>query len=113
MYFSKKIDEILESIEKFKIYEQTGMALYADGYIIGFAIGEILNDTLFVHIEKADSEYRGAYQIIVNEFAKMHMNYNIEYINREDDAGDENLRISKMSYHPCEIIKKYTVEIEI
>lgn len=109
----EKVFEMLESIENFDMYGQTGIVLYIDGSVIGFAIGEVVSDTLFVHIEKADSEYRGAYQMLVNEFAKLHINDNIEYINREDDAGDENLRISKMSYHPCEIIKKYTVEIEI
>ncbi|MCL1858476.1 MAG: phosphatidylglycerol lysyltransferase domain-containing protein [Oscillospiraceae bacterium] len=111
---TKKVFEILENIANFKNYSQTGIALYIENSVIGFAIGEIINDTLFVHIEKADSEYRGAYQILVNEFAKQNADKNnILYINREDDAGDENLRISKMSYHPCEIIKKYTVEIEI
>ena len=108
----KKVYEILKNIENFKLYGQTGIALYVNGLVAGFTIGEILHETLFVHIEKADTEYRGAYQIIVTEFAKLHAN-NIEYINREDDAGDENLKISKMSYHPCDIIKKYTVEIII
>ena len=102
--------KVFEVIENFEIYGQTGIILYIGGIAAGFAIGEIMGDTLFVHIEKADAEYRGAYQILVNEFAKQHIN-SVAYINREDDAGDENLRISKMSYHPCEIIKKYTVEI--
>ena len=106
---TKKIYEVLEN---YNIYGQTGIALYINGSVKGFAIGEIVSDTLFVHIEKADSEYRGAYQIIVNEFAKQTIDKNILYINREDDAGDENLRISKMSYHPCDIIKKYTVKIK-
>ena len=110
---TKKIYEMLQNIENFKKYGQTGIALYIDGFVIGFSIGEIINDTLFVHIEKADLSYRGAYQIIVNEFVKQNINDKIIYVNREDDAGDENLRISKMSYHPCEIIKKYTVEIRI
>jgi len=107
---TKKVFEVLENYD---IYGQTGIALYIDGSVVGFAIGEIMSDILFVHIEKAESEYRGAYQMIVNEFAKQNMNENIIYINREDDAGDENLRISKLSYHPEMIIKKYTVEIEI
>jgi len=107
---AKKVIEILENYD---IYGQTGIVLYIDGSVAGFAIGEIMNDTLFVHIEKADAEYRGAYQVIVNEFVKQNMGEDIIYVNREDDAGDENLRISKMSYRPCDIIKKYTVEIKI
>ena len=110
---AKKVCEMLENIEKFNIYGQTGIVLYIGGSVAGFSIGETINDTLFVHIEKADLKYRGAYQIIVNEFAKQNANENIIYINREDDAGDENLKISKLSYHPCDIIKKYTVCIDI
>ena len=110
---TKKVFEILKNSENYKIYGQTGIILYIDGFPAGFAIGEKSGDTLFVHVEKANLEYRGAYQVIVNEFAKQNISEDILYINREDDAGDENLRISKLSYHPCDIIKKYTVEIKI
>jgi hypothetical protein len=107
---SKKIFEIFDN---FEIYGQTGIILYINNAVIGFAIGETVFDTLFVHIEKADPDFRGAYQMLVNGFAKLYADENIEYINREDDAGDENLRISKLSYHPCDIIKKYTVKINL
>lgn len=42
----------------------TGGILKAEGCIIGFSIGEIINDTLFVHIEKALKQYSGAYETI-------------------------------------------------
>jgi len=109
---SKKVFEIFDHYE---LYGQTGIALYIGAAVAGFSIGETSGDTLFVHIEKADFQYRGAYPMIVNEFVKhnINMNENIIYVNREDDAGDENLRLSKMSYHPHMIIKKYTVTIKI
>jgi len=107
---AEEAEKIYEIFDNYALYGQTGIILYIGGIVIGFAAGEVVADTLFVHIEKADMQYRGAYQVLVNEFAKF--NSNISYINREDDAGDENLRISKLSYHPCDIIKKYTIEIK-
>lgn len=63
-------------------------------------------DTVIVHIEKADAEIRGLYpfitqQFLINEFM------DANYVNREDDMGLENIRKSKMSYHPCCFAKKY------
>jgi hypothetical protein len=71
-----------------------------------------MGDTLHTHIEKADKEIRGSYQMIVREFNAANLDKGIKYTNRQDDAGDEGLRRSKLSYHPCEIIEKYTVRVK-
>jgi len=101
-----KVDEILS---EYAAYGLLGGALRAGGEILAFAIGEIVGDTLFVHVEKADFTVRGTYQMIVNEFAKHYAAEGVTYVNREDDAGDAGLRASKMSYHPLRLIEKYTV----
>ena len=44
--------------------------LLVDGQIVGFALGEIVGDTLFTHIEKADRDYQGCYQMLVAQFAQ-------------------------------------------
>ena len=77
--------------------------------MIAFAVGEIRRDTLFVHIEKADARYRGAYPMIVRGLARRYAVGDVLYINREDDAGDEGLRTSKLSYHPVRLLDKYTL----
>jgi len=97
----------LEVLENFDTYGMFGGLLRVHGAVAAFSVGEIVNDVLFVHIEKADMRYRGAYQVVNNDFAKRFAAGSVAFINREDDAGDDGLRISKVSYHPCEVIGKY------
>lgn len=86
---------------------QTGGILYADGKAVGFTLGEILGDTLYVHVEKADASLPGVYQTLVNSFVRA--NSTVPYVNREEDCGVEGLRRSKLSYHPTALLKKYKV----
>jgi hypothetical protein len=101
----------LEVLDNFELYDLQGGLLRVDDSVIAFSIGETGGNTLFVHIEKADMQYRGAYQVINNEFAKFFATEGIEYINREEDDGDPGLRFSKNSYHPCEIVDKYILVV--
>ena len=84
----------------------TGGLIRSEGKVIAFAIGEELNDnTYVVHIEKAFYDIQGAYQIINQQFAAANCQ-NYDYINREDDAGDEGLRRAKLSYYPAFFVEK-------
>jgi hypothetical protein len=78
-----------------------------EGKIIAYTVGEAINsDTVIVHIEKAESEIRGSYQAINNQFIqKLAPGYT--YVNREDDAGDEGLRKAKESYYPAFMLEKF------
>ena len=76
---------------------------------IGFSIGEIINDTLFVHIEKALKQYSGAYETINFLFAQNAITPEVLYINREEDVGDVGLRKAKLSYNPIHILTKYNI----
>ena len=100
-----------EVIDNYETYGLLGGLMRVEGKVAAISFGEICNDVLHVHIEKADIGYTGIYQVINNEFAKYYASDNINFINREDDAGDEGLRKAKESYHPCEIIEKYIVEV--
>jgi len=103
-----KTFEVLDNYNQYGLF---GGLIRVDSKVAAFSIGEICNDVLHVHIEKADTKYNGIYQIMNNEFAKHYASDNINFINREDDAGDEGLRRAKEAYHPCEIIEKYIVEV--
>ncbi len=98
-------------IQDCKAFSMFGAMLKVDDTVIGISYGEILNDTLFVHIERANTKYDGAYQMLVNMFAKTFADGNVHYINREDDSGDPGLRKSKLSYNPVKLIHKYNVKI--
>ena len=68
--------------------------------------GRLGGETVTCHIEKANVEYRGLYPAITNEFCK-HLPEEIKFINREEDMGLENLRISKQSLKPVMMMEKY------
>lgn len=105
----EKVHEVLSNNDK---YEQEGISIDVGGKTVAFAMGETVGDTLYVHIEKALANVRGAYQMIVKEFVSSSLKkHNFQYVNREDDVGDEGLRRSKLSYHPIKMIEKYTVRV--
>lgn len=87
--------------------EQFGIYLTVGGKIVSLSIGEIVGETLFVHVEKGLKEYEGVYPTTAQEFAKKFAGENIKYINREEDCGDNGLRVSKTQYHPLYIKEKY------
>ena len=98
---------VRELLESDGFYGQSGGILMAGGRVFGFAIGERVGDTVFDHVEKADFSAVGAYQTLVNLFARAYAD--APYMNREEDCGVEGLRKSKLSYRPTALLKKYTV----
>lgn len=102
------LEEVFSHMDEYGFF---GNILRVDGVIVAVAIGEIIGDTLFIHIEKARRDYFGVHQMIVREFAKAHTNETVCFINREDDSGDEGLRTSKLSYQPVELLHKATIKL--
>lgn len=91
--------------------EQKAGFIDAGGVIVALAIGEVVGDTLYVHVEKARTDYAGAYQAIVSWFADYACGSTAQYINREDDSGEDGLRYSKLAYRPIRLVDKYWAEI--
>lgn len=106
-------NKVFEVVSNFDEYGLIGGFIRAGERIFAVSIGEVVNDTLFVHIEKADTTIHGSYQVITKEFAKLFVGTEVIYINREEDVGDLGLREAKILYNPLRMLEKYTVELEM
>ena len=94
-------------VTHFEALDYKGAVIRIDGKIAAFTLGEMLNDeTVVVHVEKANGTITGLYGVINQEFL-LHEWPEAKYVNREEDTGAEGLRKAKLSYHPVELIKKY------
>lgn len=85
-----------------------GGLLFSGEKCVAFTAGEIVGDTLYVHFEKADRDFDGSYETINCLFAA-NCSFDAKYIDREEDMGDEGLRLAKMSYYPAMFTDKYEV----
>ena len=97
----------MESLDQFGIFVTVG------GKPVSLSVGEICGETLFVHVEKGLKEYEGVYPLTAQEFAKAFAADGVKYINREEDCGDEGLRVSKTQYHPSAIKEKYSLSARL
>lgn len=98
--------------EMLSVYGQlpfSGAMILIDGKVEAYTLGEQLNDdTLLIHIEKANPNLPGLYPYINQQFL-MHQTHPYQWVNREQDLGLEGLRKAKLSYHPAYFVEKYTL----
>ena len=104
---NKAISRVLHAWGSFK--NLAGGALLVDGEMAAYTIGERLaSDTLVIHFEKGSPGYKGIYQAI-NQMFTADIEWDCQWVNREQDLGNEGLRKAKLSYNPTAFIKKYTI----
>ena len=105
----EQVLDVLRHVDQYG-FEGAVLSTPSDG-IVAFTLGEVIGDTLYVHIEKMSHDIAGAGETINRLFASMMttIHPSVQYINREDDVGDPGLRHAKESYHPLELLKKYNV----
>ncbi len=88
----------------------SGMLLYADGTLAAVTAGEkITEDTALIHLEKADTSFKGAYPAVNQLFISQYF-ADTTFINREEDMGIEGLRRAKLSYAPAFLLEKFTLK---
>ena len=130
--------EYLGIQDALNLYENLGLqggVIFIDGKVGAFSFGEVLACNLayeqsdlaqtlsgesyinksgkvaVMHIEKADSQYRGIYQAI-NQQVLQHCFSDCVWVNREEDLGIEGLRKAKQSYQPAFLLEKFKVSIQ-
>ena len=102
----------LEALNRYEELVLCGGIYYADNEPAGIVIGEELNEETFVlHFAKARTAFKGAYQYMFNNFAKI-LPPKYKYLNLEQDLDQENLRIFKSSYVPDLMLKKARVHLK-
>lgn len=87
-----------------------GIFLEENGEVLAVTFGSRLNgDSFDIHFEKALDSAEGAYNAVNQAFARylLEKHPELQYLNREDDMGQEGLRKAKLSYCPVMLTEKY------
>ena len=105
-------DAIREAFNHFGRLRMEGGAIFINGRLEAFALGERLNgQTVVVHIEKANTEIRGLYAAINQQFCEKQW-ADTPFINREQDLGEPGLREAKLSYNPDHLVEKFRIRLK-
>lgn len=103
--------KIPELLDHYEAYGQRGALMRLGEMVLGFTVGEVIGDTLVIHIEKARTDIPGIYPTLSLHFAQMMHNEDLKWLNREEDLGDPGLRRSKEGYNPAYLLDKYIVRV--
>jgi uncharacterized protein len=112
MNLSSEWEAVREILHHYSALGLKGGVVTVEKKVMAFTIGELLNDeTTVVHIEKADPDIPGLYQIVNQQFCEKTWE-NVPYINREQDLGLPGLREAKLSYYPHHFVEKYRITLK-
>ncbi len=96
-------------LKHFSLFAAKGGIIRVDGRIEAFVVGSVLSDRMIqLNIEKANTEFRGIYQVLERTFLSREF-LEAEFVNKEDDIGNEQIRAAKMAYYPCDLISKFWI----
>jgi hypothetical protein len=102
-------EAIMQGLAHFDTLDLSGIKIYADDVLRGYAYGSKLSENCYdVIIEKGDREIDNIYRILNMELVRRCCE-GITYINREEDLGVPGLRKAKLSYKPDILLKKFVM----
>jgi len=106
-YELSAISKLLEYYHSIKVL---CVGIFIDSKMVAFSINEVLPAGYAINLfEKANTHYIGIFPFLRHEVAKILEKQGCQFLNFEQDLGVEGLRKSKLSYHPENFLKKYTI----
>lgn len=98
-----------EAFDRYDALVLCGGIYYVEHEPAGFVIGEEIRPDMFaLHFAKGKRKFKGLYQYMYNQFARI-LPRQYAFLNFEEDLGKLALRIAKTSYDPDRILRKYRV----
>jgi hypothetical protein len=102
----------LEALSLMDRLDLIGMIYYVESRPAGFLIGEKLwGRTFVIHFAKGIKSYKGLYEYMFNDAAKR-LTSRYDYLNLEEDLGQEALRVTKLSYGPDMMVRKLRIRLK-
>ena len=102
---NRVIEKVLKNWTRLK--GLSGGALLVNDEIVAYTVAEMLGpNTLVIHFEKGNPDFKGVYQAINQMFLERFGNPDI-LVNREQDLDDTGLRKAKLSYNPVDFLRKF------
>lgn len=98
---------ILKGLAHYQQLNMSGIAVYIDDVLCGYAFGSPLNRQYYdVMYEKGDRSYQDIYKVLNRDLVRQCCQ-GFLYINREEDINVAGLRKAKLSYKPDFLLQKY------
>ncbi|MDX2446154.1 MAG: phosphatidylglycerol lysyltransferase domain-containing protein [Desulfobacterales bacterium] len=108
---NQAISSVLNNWQRF--HRLMGGAIMVETDMAAYTVAERLSeDTLVIHFEKGDHDFKGIYQAI-NQIFLENAGQGFTMVNREQDLDSEGLRKAKLSYNPVGFLKKFDVELSV
>lgn len=108
---SKELFAIQNYLSNFTIFiNQIVFKITIENQIVAFAFCELLQKEekdLIIHFFKSDTRYEGLSNFLFYSIAEYSKKFEVNYINFEQDLGEEGLRYYKRHLRPDMLLKKF------
>ncbi len=87
-----------------------GRVVFVDNKLVAYSFGfPLKNDIFCVLFEVTNLDIKGLSVYLFREFCRDTALKDFSFINVMDDFGLENIRLTKLSFRPCQIVPSYTI----